>query len=108
MTKLPKPPATFVEFIGRYPELGKAWESTAEAGRKGPLDEETARLVKLGVAIGAMRQGSVHSSVRKAIAMGIPAEALEQVVALSAGTIGLPATVAAFTWVRETLPTETD
>jgi alkylhydroperoxidase/carboxymuconolactone decarboxylase family protein YurZ len=106
MSDLPKAPGTHHEFVDRYPHLGSAWELIAEAGRDGPLDEQTVRLVKLGIAIGAMREGSVHASVRKAIAQGIPAEALDQVVALSAGTIGLPATVAAFTWVRDQVPGE--
>ena len=106
MSELPKAPDTHHEFVDRYPQLGRAWELIAEAGRDGPLDEPTVRLVKLGIAIGAMREGSVHASVRKAMAQGIPAEALDQVVALSAGTIGLPATVAAFTWVRDQLPGE--
>lgn len=104
MSELPKPPATFHEFVERYPELGDAWAKIGQAGQQGPLDVETARLVKLGIAIGAMQEGSVHSSVRKALAMGIPVEALEQVVALAAGTIGMPAAVAAFTWIRDELP----
>lgn len=103
MSQLPEPPPTFQEFTRRYPELAEAWELIARGGRQGPLDDETVRLVKLGIAIGAMREGSVHASVRKALAQGIAPEALEQVVALSAGTIGMPATVAAFTWVRDQL-----
>jgi len=103
VTELPKPPSTHTEFVERYPELGQAWEMIAEGGRSGPLDDDTARLVKLGVAIGAMREGSVHASVRKAKAQGIAPEAIEQVVALSAGTVGLPAVVAAWTWVREVM-----
>jgi len=101
-TRLPKPPRTHGEFIARYPELGKAWELINAAGKSaGPLDEKTRRLVKLGIAIGARQEGAVHSSVRKALALGITPEELEQVVALAAGTLGMPATVAAFTWVRD-------
>ena len=70
MTELPKPPSTHTEFVECYPELGRAWELMAEGGKNGPLDDDTARLVKLGVAIGAMREGSVHASVRKATAQG--------------------------------------
>jgi len=33
--------------------------------------------------------------------MGIPDEELEQVVSLAAGTLGLPATVAAWTWLHD-------
>lgn len=101
MDRLPKPPPTFQEFVARYPKLAEAWERIAEAGDEGPLDEETARLVKLGIAMGAMREGAVHSNVRKARTMGISGEAIEQVVALAAGTLGLPSTVAVWTWVRD-------
>jgi 4-carboxymuconolactone decarboxylase len=58
-------------------------------------------LVKLAIAIGALREGAVHASVRKALAMGITREEIEQVIALAAGTLGLPATVAVFSWVED-------
>ena len=105
---MPQPPApkTHGQFTARYPSLAKAWEEIAEAGRQGPLDEQTQRLVKLAVAIAAMREGAVHASVRNARAMGIDTEAIEQVVALSAGTLGMPSTVAAYTWVRDVLDKE--
>jgi alkylhydroperoxidase/carboxymuconolactone decarboxylase family protein YurZ len=101
MTDLPSPPAAFVSFTERYPGLAEAWETAGVAGRDGPLDPDTVRIVKLGVAIGAMREGAVHASVRKALAQGISSEALDQVVAIAAGTIGFPATVAAHTWVHD-------
>lgn len=41
MSREPKPPKTFEEFIIRYPKLGSAWEQIAEAGADGPLDEKT-------------------------------------------------------------------
>src|SRR3954470_12854699 len=97
----PKPPKTYETFVKRYPKLGEAWETIAQAGRAGPLDAKTSRLIKLGVAVGAMREGAVHSSVRKALAAGISVEELEQVVALAASTLGLPSTVAVFTWMHD-------
>ena len=103
MTTEPTPPARYQEFVERYPHLGDAWSLIAEAGTEGPIDPRTARLIKLGIAIGALRQGAVHASARKGLAQGLSAAELEQVVALAAGTIGLPATVAAFSWVRESL-----
>ena len=102
----PLAPKIHGQFTQRYPSLAKAWEEIAEAGRQGPLDAETQRLVKLAVAIGAMREGAVHASVRKARAMGIETDAIEQVVALSASSLGMPATVAAYTWVRDVLDKE--
>jgi len=103
MNKLPKPPKTYVKFIRRYPKLDVAWRAINEAGEEGPLDERTRRLIKLAVAVGAMREGAVHSSVRKALAMGISVEEIEQVIALGAGTLGLPSTVAIYSWIHDTI-----
>ena len=101
MKNIPKPPKTYDAFVKRYPKLAEAWEKIGEAGRVGPLDPRTIRLIKLAVAIGAMREGAVHSGVRKALSGGISAEEIEQVVALAASTMGMPSTVAVFTWVRD-------
>lgn len=103
MSDAPKPPKAYEEFTEKYPKLRGAWELINEAGAEGPLDERTARLVKLAVAVGAMREGAVRSSVRKALAMGIEREAIEQVVALGAGTLGLPSAVAVHTWIAPVL-----
>ena len=103
MEPAPKPPATYEAFRQCFPGLGQAWDLLAEAGRQGPLDETTVRLVKLAVAMGALREGAVHAGVRKALAQGIPREAIDQVIALAAGTLGLPATVAIFSWVDDYL-----
>jgi len=99
----PRPPKTYEEFVQRFPELGQAWDQIAEAGRRGPLDERVQRLIKLAVAIGAMREGAVHASVRKATAHGITAGEIAQVIALGAGTIGLPSTAAVYSWIRDIL-----
>lgn len=101
MANMPKPPKAYQEFTARFPKLAEAWQLLAEGGKQGPLDERAQRLIKLGIAIGAMREGAVHSSARKALALGIPREELEQVVALAAGTLGLPSTVAVYSWVMD-------
>ncbi|QDU24125.1 hypothetical protein [Urbifossiella limnaea] len=62
MPALPKPPDTFVEFITRFPDLGRAWEAARQAERAGPLDAKACRLVKLAVAIGGRSEGAVHSA----------------------------------------------
>lgn len=103
MSKLRKPPASFLEFTKRFPKLGKAWEMLGDAGREGPLDEKTARLIKLGISIGGLREGAVHAAVRKAVSAGATREEIEQVVALAASTLGMPSTVAVHTWVRDEL-----
>jgi len=96
-----RPPAVHRAFVTRFPNLGKAWDLVNEEGRAGPLDGKTQRLVKLAVAIGAMREGAVHSGVRKVRDAGASLAEIEQVVALAASTIGLPAAVAVWTWVRD-------
>jgi alkylhydroperoxidase/carboxymuconolactone decarboxylase family protein YurZ len=98
----PKPPKTYEEFVARFPDLARAWEAMGAAARAaGPIDDRTARLVKLGVAIGAQRIGAVQAAVRHARAAGISVEEIEQTAALSASTIGVPGAVAAWSWVRE-------
>lgn len=103
MTSAPEPPKAYQSFVTRYPKLGQAWELAAEAGEEGPLDEKTVRLVKLAIAIGALREGAVHSSVRKAVAAGVSANEIDQIVALSTGTLGFPAAVAVFCWTQDVL-----
>jgi 4-carboxymuconolactone decarboxylase len=101
MATLPTPPTAYQKFVERFPKISQAWDLIAEAGKNGPLDEKTARLIKLAIAVGAMREGAVHASVRKALAMGISRAEIDQVIALAAGTLGLPSAVAIFTWIEE-------
>lgn len=101
---LPKPPETYVAFTTRFPELARAWELTQQAGEVGPLDARSQRLVKLAVAVGSGRDGAISSAVRKALASGVTPEEIDQVLTLAAGTVGFPATVAAYSTVRRELP----
>ena len=99
----PAPPKTFAEFSARFPKVAEAWGLLGEAGREGPLDEKTCRLVKLAVSIGARSEGATHSAVRKALAAGVKPDELQQVIALAASTLGLPGAVAAYSWVKDVL-----
>ena len=103
MTSKP-PPRAYRRFVDRFPALGEAWDAMRQAEeRAGPLDERGRRLVKLAIAVGTGREGVVHSAARKAVAAGVPVEEIEQVVALAASTIGMPAAVAAHGWIRDVL-----
>jgi 4-carboxymuconolactone decarboxylase len=99
--KQSRPPAAHQQFVRRFARLGQAWDLVNEEGGRGPLDAKTQRLLKLAVAVGALREGAVHSGVRKARDSGASLAEMEQVVALAASTIGLPASVAVWSWVRE-------
>lgn len=96
-----KPPATHQQFVRRFPGLGRAWDLVSDQASSGPLDERSARLAKLAIAIGAMREGAVHSAVRKARDAGVSLAQMEQLVALAASTIGFPASVAVWSWIRD-------
>lgn len=103
MKTVPRPPKMYETFNKRYPKLKDAYELIAQAGKEGPLDERTARLIKLGIVIGAMREGAVHANVRKALTLGISREEIEQVICLAARTLGLPSTVAVYSWIQDVL-----
>lgn len=99
----PRPPHAYQDFIKRYPQLAQAWELLGQAGHDGPIDPPACRLLKLAVAIGAQREGAVRANVRKALAEGLTRAHVEQVVAIAASTVGMPAAVAAFTWIEDIL-----
>ncbi len=103
MSDLPRPPKSHDDFVATFPELARAWEMVGTAGKEGPLDDKTARLVKLAVAMGAQHEGAVHANVRKALAMGITRQELEQAVALPTGTLGFPQAAAVYTWIKDLL-----
>ncbi len=98
-----KAPKSYKRFVARFPKLGEAWELVREAEEAGPADGKSLRLLKLAVAIGAMRQGAVTSSARKALDAGATEEEVLQVVALAASTLGFPATVAVASWIEPIL-----
>jgi 4-carboxymuconolactone decarboxylase len=94
-------PKSYLDFVTRFPKLSEAWDLMRESGSSaGPIDARTQLLIKLGIAIGSGRTGSVSSATRKGLNNGVTMEELEQVIALAASTIGLPAAVAALQWSR--------
>ncbi len=103
MKRTPDSTMKYMDFIQRFPRLGEAWDAIHREEAQGPLDARTMRLVKVAVAMGAFREGAVHSAVRKALKAGVTREELEQVVALGASTLGMPSSVAVYTWVQDVL-----
>lgn len=103
MSSMPGPPDSYMRFINRYPKLDAAWQAIREQGDEGPLDERTQRLIRIALAIGSANRGAVFTSVKKGLAVGVSPEEIEQVVALAAGNLGLPATATAYGWVREVI-----
>ena len=100
-TQLPEHPTSFAR---KHPEVWAAFEKLADRCHNGgPLDAKTRRLVKLGIALGAGREGGVHAQVRNAVAEGIKPAELHHVVLLALTTLGFPGTMAALAWVEDVL-----
>jgi alkylhydroperoxidase/carboxymuconolactone decarboxylase family protein YurZ len=98
-----KAPKTYDRFVREFPRLGEAWESMRAAEEAGPFDERQLRLLKLAVAVGSGKEGSVHSGVRKARSAGCTDAEIRHIAAVAASTIGLPPAVAAYSWIVEEL-----
>jgi alkylhydroperoxidase/carboxymuconolactone decarboxylase family protein YurZ len=90
-----------VEQIAReHPEIWKAYKSLGDAASAaGPIDARSQRLLKLAIAVGAGREGSVRSQVRRGGAAGLTRQEMHQVAFLAITTIGWPAAVAALSWI---------
>ena len=101
MADEPRPPKVYEGFLLRFPALGEAWARAREQEESGPLDGKVARLVKMGIAAGAMKQGAVRSAVRKARAAGASSDEVLQIIALAATTVGFPSAVALFSWIED-------
>ena len=65
-------PDVYTRFEHRFPAVHVAHQELARACYEGgPLDARCARLVKLGIAIGAQAEGAVRSHARRALAEGL-------------------------------------
>ncbi len=98
------PPIRFQKFGRKYPVIMSAYEAlSAATAEAGPLDAKSRELVKLALAIGASREGAVHSHTRRALAGGCTPDEIRHVVLLATTTLGFPTMMAAMTWVEDIL-----
>ena len=97
-------PDVYVRFRDRHPEVARAVDALGAATEAaGGLDPREQRLVKLGLAVGALAEGAVRSNVRKALAAGVSEDDIRQVAVLAISTAGFPAAIAATRWIEEVL-----
>lgn len=95
-------PSTAGEFAESYRDVWEQYSNLGEAcAESGPIDDETKRLIKLALAIGARSEGATHSHVRRGLDEGIDPEALKQVSVLSIPTLGFPQAMAALSWTTD-------
>lgn len=101
-------PDVYVSFRERFPDVASATDKLgASLDEAGPLDARECRLVKLGIAVGALADGAVRSNVRKALAEGATPEEIRHVAVLAVTTAGFPTTIAALSWIDEVLGAQT-
>lgn len=99
---MPYFPDSYTRFVDRYPSVHEAHEQLSQTCYgAGPLDATTARLVKLGIAIGGEAEGAVKSHARRALDEGIDVAAVRQAAVLALTTAGFPTTTAALSWIDE-------
>jgi 4-carboxymuconolactone decarboxylase len=97
-------PDVYLRFRETYPGIATAVDGLGEAvDGSGPLDEKMARLVHLGLAVGAVAEGAVKSNARKALAAGASPEEVRQVAMMAITTCGFPTAIAGFGWIDEVL-----
>ena len=97
-----KPPTKFLDFIRRFESVADAYNELGNATRNaGPLNEKTACIAKLGIAIGMRHEGAVHAHARKALKAGCTPEEIRHVAILATTTLGFPSMMASFTWIDE-------
>jgi len=100
-------PDVYLKFRSTSPAVAAALDGLAAAvDGAGPLDERTARLVKLGLAVGASAEGAVRSNARKAMAAGATAAEVRHVGLLAITTCGFPGAIAGIGWIDEVLASE--
>jgi alkylhydroperoxidase/carboxymuconolactone decarboxylase family protein YurZ len=100
-------PKRYKKFIQDYPEVAKNYEGMVDAVKVcGPLDEKTVAMIKLAISTGARLEGAVHSHARKALKSGCTPEELKHVVMIAMPTLGLPSTMAAFSWLEDVIGEE--
>lgn len=97
-------PSIYERFREDHPDVAQALDRLGAATEEaGPLDVRTQRLVTLGIAIGALAEGSVRSNVRRGLREGLSREELEHVVLLAISTAGFPSAIAGLQWINDTL-----
>ena len=97
-------PDIYQHFERAFPNVHAAHQELAKACYEGgPLDPRSARLVKLGVAIGAQAEGAVRSHARRALAENTTPDEVRHVGLLALTTIGFPHTVAGLGWIDEVI-----
>lgn len=102
-------PEPYTRFRDQFPNVADALDGLGAAcDDAGPLDDRTQRLVKLGLAIGALAQGAVGSNTRRALEVGATEAEIRHVAVLAITTCGFPTSIAGMGWIDDVLESRAD
>ena len=97
-------PEFLKKVVDRYPGIWEEYRNLGQAvSSVEGLDERSQRLVKLGIAIGAGRQGAVHAHTRKCQKAGLRSDELYHAALMGITTIGWSGAIAALSWIDDEL-----
>jgi len=97
-------PGTYRQLKSQHAGFIDALEALGSAVRRaGPLDEKVAQLVQLGAAAAIRSEGAVHSHVRRALELGVPAIEIRHALISVTSTIGFPTVSAALSWAEDVI-----
>ncbi len=97
-------PEFLQKFVERYPDIWEQYGQLSQTvGSVEGLDQRSQRLVKLGIAIGAGRQGAVHSHTRKCKKAGLSNAEIFHAALLAITTIGWSGAIAGLAWINDEL-----
>ncbi len=95
-------PSRYRDFRKRFPGIARAYDEIGRAtDAAGPLDEKTAQLVRLGMALAAGLEGAAHSHTRRALEAGATRDEVRHVGVLALTTIGFPRMMTGLTWIDD-------
>lgn len=105
MTSEPRPedlPGAAGQVAREQPQVWTALQNLGEAaGKAGPLDAKTRRLINLAFAIAADSEGATHSHTRRALAENITPDELHHLAFLAITTLGWPHAIRGLTWIQD-------
>lgn len=97
-------PPFLQKVIRRYPGVWEKYDALkGEIGSLDALDPRTQSLIKLAIAIGAGREGSVHSHARKCKRVGVSNEEMLQTALLAITTVGWSGAMAGLAWINDVI-----
>ncbi|MBI4455302.1 MAG: carboxymuconolactone decarboxylase family protein [Acidobacteria bacterium] len=97
-------PEFLQKVVDRYPQVWEKYEDLSYTiSLVDGLDDRSQKLVKLAIAIGAGRQGAVHSHTRKCKKAGFSNAELYHAALLAITTTGWSGAIAALSWIDDEL-----